>query len=106
MNTKKTVIPIKGMSCVNCATAIQKDISKLVGVKSAFVNYANEKAVIEFDPAAVGVDKFIASINDLGYKAVTETATIPTIDLDVTRVQELERLLSPIDGVLRSRINA
>jgi len=44
METKKAVIPVKGMTCVNCAAAIQKDISKLVGVKSANVNYANEKA--------------------------------------------------------------
>ncbi|HYA86157.1 MAG TPA: heavy metal translocating P-type ATPase, partial [Nitrospirota bacterium] len=106
MNTKKTVIPVKGMTCVNCATAIQKDISKLIGVKSANVNYANEKAVIEFDPAAIGIDKFITSINELGYKAVTETTTIPIIDLDVSRLQELERVLFPIDGVIRSRINA
>jgi P-type Cu+ transporter len=106
MNTKKTVIPVKGMTCVNCATAIQKDISKLVGVKSANVNYANEKAVVEFDPAAVGLGKFIESINDLGYKAVTDTATIPIIDLDVSRVHELEQVLSAIDGVIRNSINA
>jgi len=52
MDTKKAVIPVKGMTCVNCAAAIQKDISKLAGVMSANVNFANEKAVIEFDPAA------------------------------------------------------
>jgi len=106
MDSKKTVIPVKGMTCVNCAAAIQKDISKLVGVKSANVNYANEKAVVEFDPAVVGLDRFIASINELGYKAVTETTTVLIIDLDVSRVQELERVLSPIDGVIGSRINA
>src|SRR3989304_2266609 len=54
METKKAVIPVKGMTCVNCAAAIQKDLSKLAGVKSANVNYANEKAVVEFDPASVG----------------------------------------------------
>src|SRR3990172_7692987 len=105
METKKAVIPVKGMTCVNCAAAIQKDISKLVGVKNANVNYANEKAVVEFDPSAVGLDKFIASINELGYKAVTETVTIPIIDLDVTRVQELEKIVMSIDGVLKAPVN-
>ncbi len=105
METKKAVIPVKGMTCVNCAAAIQKDISKLVGVKSANVNYANEKAVVEFDPSSVGLDKFISSINELGYQAVTETVTIPVIDLDVSRVQELEKIVTAIDGVLKALIN-
>jgi Cu+-exporting ATPase len=106
MDTKKAVIPVKGMTCVNCAAAIQKDISKLVGVKSANVNYANEKAVVEFDPDAVGLDKFISSINELGYQAVTETVTIPIIDLDASRVRELEGIVTSIDGVLKAVVNA
>jgi P-type Cu+ transporter len=106
METKKAVIPVKGMTCVNCAAAIQKDISKLAGVKSANVNYANEKAVIEFDPASIGLEQFVSSIHESGYQAVTEKVTIPVIDLDVSRVPELERTASVIDGVLRASVNA
>ncbi len=106
MDTKKAIIPVKGMTCVNCAAAIQKDISKLVGVKSANVNFANERAVVEFDPFAVGLDKFVASIQELGYRAVTETVSIPIIDLDVSRVGELEKIASGIDGSLKSAVNA
>src|SRR5512135_1684673 len=106
MDTRKAVIPVKGMTCVNCAAAIQKDISKLVGVKSANVNYANEKAVVEFDPAAVGLDKFVSSIKELGYQAVTEKVSIPVIDLDASRVRELEGIVSSIDGVLNVAVNA
>jgi Cu+-exporting ATPase len=106
METKKAIIPVKGMTCVNCAAAIQKDISKLAGVMSANVNYANEKAVIEFDPAAIGLDEFVSSIKDSGYQAVTETVTIPIIDLDVSRVSELEKTVAAIDGILKIRVNA
>jgi Cu+-exporting ATPase len=106
MDTKKAVIPVKGMTCVNCAAAIQKDISKLVGVKSANVNYANEKAVVEFDPSVVGLDRFVSSIKELGYQAVTEKVTIPVIDLDASRVRELEGIVSSIDGVLNVSVNA
>jgi len=106
METKKAVIPVKGMTCVNCAAAIQKDISKLVGVKNANVNFANEKAVIEFDPASIGLEQFVSSITESGYRAVTETVTVPVIDLDVSRVPELEKTVSSIDGVLRSMVNA
>jgi len=106
METKKAIIPVKGMTCVNCAAAIQKDISKLAGVISANVNYANEKAVVEFDPAAIGLDAFVSSIKESGYRAVTETVTIPVMDFDVSRVQELEKTSSAIDGVLKTRVNA
>jgi P-type Cu+ transporter len=105
METKKAVIPIKGMSCVNCAAAIQKDLSKIAGVKTANVNYANEKAVVEFDPASVGLGSFISSISELGYQAVTEKVTIPIIDLDASRIQELEKLVLTIDGVLKTSVN-
>ncbi len=106
MKTKKAVIPVKGMTCVNCAAAIQKDIGKLAGVKSANVNFANEKAVVEFDPDLVGLNAFISNIHDLGYQAVTETVTIPVIDLDVSRAAELEKTGASIDGVLKARVNA
>jgi Cu+-exporting ATPase len=105
METKKAVIPVKGMTCVNCAAAIQKDISKITGVKNANVNFANEKAVVEFDPLTVGLDRFIESIQDLGYTPVTEKTTIPIIDLDASRGQELERIISSIDGVLKVVVN-
>ena len=105
METKKAVIPVKGMTCVNCAAAIQKDISRLAGVQSANVNYANEKAVIEFDPAVVGLDKFISSIHESGYQAITETVFIPIIDLDVSRSRELERTAGAIDGVVKAIVN-
>ncbi len=106
MNTKKAVIPVKGMTCVNCAAAIQKDISKLAGVTSANVNYANEKAVVEFDPGSVGLPTFISTINELGYQAVTEKVTIPVIDLDASRSQELEETAGRIEGVLSASVNA
>jgi len=106
MDTKKAVIPVKGMTCVNCAAAIQKDIAKLTGVVNANVNYANEKAVIEFDPASIGLEQFISSIHESGYQAVTERVTVPVIDLDVSRVQELEKTVSTIDGVLKASVNA
>jgi len=94
------------MTCVNCAAAIQKDISKLVGVTSANVNYANEKAVVEFDPALIGLEQFVSSIHESGYQAVTESVTIPVLDLDVSRVKELEEIAASIDGVLKAPVNA
>ncbi|OGW27556.1 MAG: copper-translocating P-type ATPase [Nitrospirae bacterium GWC2_57_13] len=105
METKKAVIPVKGMTCVNCAAAIQKDISKLTGVRNANVNYANEKAVVEFDPAVVELGRFIETISELGYTPVIETVTIPIIDLDISREKELKASVANLDGVLKATVN-
>src|SRR6478672_1770276 len=43
-------LPIEGMTCASCAARIERRLNKLEGV-SASVNYATEKAVVEYDPA-------------------------------------------------------
>ena len=106
MDSKKIIIPVKGMTCVNCASAIQNGLSKLAGVKSANVNFANEKAVIDFDPGTIDLDRFVRVIRDLGYSALAEKTVIPIIDLDTSRSLELERIVRSLDGVFRASVNA
>ena len=48
---KQIDLPIEGMTCAACAARIEKNLNKLPGVRAA-VNFANEKARIEFDAAA------------------------------------------------------
>ena len=62
--------------------------------------------MVEFDPAAVGLDRFISSIQESGYQAVTDRITIPVMDLDVSRTKELEQIVSALDGVLKAVVNA
>ena len=45
-------LPITGMTCASCANRIERRLNKLDGV-TASVNYATEKATVDFDPAAV-----------------------------------------------------
>ncbi|MFC4404144.1 heavy metal translocating P-type ATPase [Gracilibacillus xinjiangensis] len=60
---------ITGMTCAACSTRIEKVLNKLSGVNKASVNLATESASIEFQPAVVTVDDFIARIKKLGYSA-------------------------------------
>src|SRR3989338_8370104 len=46
---KKIILPIKGMHCASCAANIEKSLKRVSGVKNANVNYASEKASIEFN---------------------------------------------------------
>lgn len=55
------------MHCASCATLITRKLKKLPGVDEVHVNYATEKANIDFDPARVTVAALNATVQDLGY---------------------------------------
>ncbi len=70
-------LPIDGMTCASCANRIERRLNKLEGV-TATVNYATEKASVEFDGAAVAPDQLVEVVEAAGYKAElpsTEPAT-------------------------------
>jgi Cu+-exporting ATPase len=71
MAEKKITIPITGMSCANCAMTIERALKKKVpGVKGASVNFANERAFVEYLPSVTDIDKIVAAIEKAGYGAI------------------------------------
>src|ERR687898_551979 len=62
-------LPIVGMTCASCANRIERKLNKLEGV-SATVNYATEKARVEFDPGAVAPEQLVGAVEAAGYQAV------------------------------------
>ena len=67
---KSTVIdlPITGMTCAACAARIEKTLNRLPGVKAA-VNFATEKAHIEYPAAQLMPADLINTIRKAGYDA-------------------------------------
>lgn len=49
---KKITLNIDGMSCINCAHTIEKELAKLNGVTQATVNLAAEQAIIDYNPTS------------------------------------------------------
>ncbi len=79
-------LPITGMTCASCAVRIEKRLNKLDGV-NATVNYATEKATVDFDPAAVEAGQLVAAVESAGYEAVLpsdESAGLAEGDVDET----------------------
>ncbi|MWA01477.1 heavy metal translocating P-type ATPase [Actinomadura sp. LD22] len=64
-------LAIGGMTCASCANRIERRLNKLEGV-TATVNYATEKARVEF-PAGVSPEDLVATVEAAGY-----TAELPT----------------------------
>ena len=70
---ERVEMPITGMTCASCANRIERRLNKLDGV-SAAVNYATEKATVEFDADAVTTDELLAAVESAGYSAALPAA--------------------------------
>ena len=56
------------MTCASCAARIERKLNKLDGV-SASVNYATEKAAVEYDAAVVQPEALVHAVEQIGYVA-------------------------------------
>ena len=77
-------LPITGMTCASCANRVERSLNQLEGV-TASVNYATEKATVDFDPAEVAPAELVAAVEAVGYEATLpddEPADAPDTDPD------------------------
>src|SRR4051812_41706454 len=65
-------LPISGMTCASVASRIERKLNKLDGV-SASVNYATEKATVDYDPQAVEPTQLLTAVESAGYHASLPT---------------------------------
>jgi Cu+-exporting ATPase len=69
--TAKVELPITGMTCANCAMNIERTLNKKVpGVVRASVNFASERASVEYLPTLTSVDAIIAAVQKAGFDAI------------------------------------
>jgi len=109
---RKESLNISGMSCAACAARIEKGLGKLEGVSSANVNFAVEKATVEFDDNQVNVQKFEEVINKLGYGVIKKNeASDNKAILNITGMTcascsaRIEKKLSKLEGVSAANVN-
>jgi Cu+-exporting ATPase len=103
---KKVELPITGMSCASCVARIEKGLSKMSGIADVKVNFATEKATINFDPSQVHPGDFVSAIKDLGYEAGMEKITLPVRGMSCAScVKKVENVLSGLGGVVRASVN-
>ncbi|MGI6686548.1 MAG: heavy metal translocating P-type ATPase [Bacillota bacterium] len=111
MDTKKTYT-IAGMSCAACAARIEKGLKKLDGVKDANVNFAMEKAIVDYDPSLLNDEKINDTIKGLGYRVIPEEELAKTaISLKIGGMScaacsaRIEKMLNKLDGVKKAGVN-
>ncbi len=109
---RKESLKISGMSCAACAARIEKGLGKLEGVSSANVNFAMEKATVEFDDTQVGPQKLEEVVSKLGYGIIKEKENAGNkAVLNITGMTcaacsaRIEKKLGRLDGVSSANVN-
>jgi len=74
MTTQQMEIPIRGMSCGECAADIQRALAALPGVETVQVFLASEKAIIRLDPARTEMAAVAKAIEGAGCSLTTASA--------------------------------
>src|SRR2546430_14678203 len=106
MSKARIVLPIEGMTCASCAATVQEALTGAGGVPSAGVNFATNKAAIEYDDAQTNVGQLIKTVREAGYNCGTASVTFAITDLHyASSVAPLERALAGVRGVIRAAAN-
>ncbi|MDK2824101.1 MAG: P-type Cu+ transporter [Clostridia bacterium] len=101
-----TVIKIDGMSCAACANKIEKALNKIEGVQKANVNFATEKATIEYDEKKVGLGEFIKIVENLNYRVIIKKTDLKISGMTCAAcANKIEKKLSSLPGVKNAVVN-
>jgi Cu+-exporting ATPase len=92
-------LPITGMTCASCANRVERTLNQLEGV-SASVNYATERATVEFDPSDVAPERLVEAVEAAGYHAALPSdEPEPEPERDETDPARRRLLISAVLGV-------
>ncbi len=90
--TEKVVLPIQGMTCASCVNRVEKVLRSTKGVIQASVNFATEKASVEYVPDIVRIVDLKKAVQEAGYE-VLEVREEDVVEKErLARELELSRL--------------
>jgi len=102
----KIEIPISGMHCASCVNNVEQYLKRLKGVRSAAVNLATEKALIEYDPGLITVPEIVQAVNDSGYQVPLQRLELPVAGMHCAScVLNVEKVLKASPGVVSATVN-
>ncbi len=103
---KRIVLDIGGMSCVTCAQTIEKRLPKLKGIIYVTINFAAEKAIIDYDSNLVDQKAIEEAIVGVGYKVIHQNVTLKITGMTcATCAQTIEKVLNIKEGIYRVTVN-
>lgn len=104
----KATLQLEGMSCASCAQTIEKALQRAKGVHQAQVNFAAEKAYVEFDPAIINEERLAEIVRGTGYDVKDEREKIIIKIGGMTCAScsaAVEKSFNKADGVYNANVN-
>lgn len=71
----KKTFPVLEMSCAACAVSVESMLKETAGVQDAGVNYANQSAWVQYNPALANPETLRQTVQSIGYDLVIEDET-------------------------------
>ncbi|MEW6045039.1 MAG: heavy metal translocating P-type ATPase [Bacillota bacterium] len=103
---RKATLDLSGMTCASCAVRIEKKLEKTDGVRGATVNFALEKAVVEFDPDQVRARQLVEAVQSLGYQVRTAEKRYRIQGMSCAScAQAVEKALGRLPAVVTASVN-
>ena len=99
-------LPVEGMSCASCASRVSDALQAVEGVADASVNFATERAEVQFANGTVPTTALVAAVADSGYEVRTAETTLTVQGMSCAScVSRVEDALRAVDGVLSADVN-
>ena len=92
-------LSIEGMTCAACALRIEKNLNKIPGV-AATVNFANEKAHIDYDIDQIDTNTLIGAVEKAGFHIAPQSVQLQLRNMTcVACAGHIEKALNKLPGV-------
>jgi Cu+-exporting ATPase len=103
----KVTVKIGGMSCASCVATIEGALSNLSGVSKAQVNFAAQKAHVEYDPERTDLQEIARAIEDVGYEVVPDELSLSVFGMRSAHCEGVVKEgLENLPGVVRAEPNS
>ena len=79
----KKIVNIVGLDCPNCATALEKEINKLEGIRNAEINFIKNRLVFESDNVDIALNKICKLVKQIEPQAKITTNSNLFIHKDI-----------------------
>lgn len=103
------------MTCAACVRRVEEGLQQTPGVRKAVVNFATEKASVEYEPGLVDINVLQNKVRDLGYEAFVDSSASASPPDRVTVsiggmtcaacVRRVENALKEVEGVQEANVN-
>ncbi|UOQ68640.1 heavy metal translocating P-type ATPase [Hymenobacter volaticus] len=91
-----TTLDIEGMTCASCASFVEKSLSRTPGVQNAMVNFATEKATVQYLPDQASPASLKEAVVKAGYgvieRAPDTSAAERSAELDQQKAVAYQKL--------------